>query len=83
MHWDEERMPGRQEIEELLAFLPIFTAEGFTPVLKDFSLEEKDGVFSPSYPVYHDEVDRFMSAVGGSKKLSENTKAELEGVRER
>jgi hypothetical protein len=64
MYHEEERLPGRKEIEKLLAFLPILTAEGFTPVLKDFSLEKKDGVLSPSYPVYHNEVNRFMSAIG-------------------
>ncbi len=57
------RNPTSQEIQELVSFLPVLSAEGFTPVTKwSGGSENSDGVITMTFPEYDDAVKAFMKA---------------------
>ena len=53
--------PTHQQIEELTAFLPRIYAEGFSPVIRWYSGQQKDGTFTLPYPDYAPLVKEFFS----------------------
>jgi hypothetical protein len=57
--------PSKQDIQELIAFLPVFAAEGFDPI-SDWSGGEllPGGAYSFPFPVYHPAVERFFQLAG-------------------
>ena len=57
----ESRLPTKQEIEALTAFLPRLYAEGFAPVERWEGLERNaDGAISLPYPKYDPLVEEFF-----------------------
>jgi hypothetical protein len=60
-------LPTPDQIRALLAFLPVFTAEGFQPV-KEWVVGQPDqnGVTHFPYPVYHAAVEDFFQLAGQS-----------------
>lgn len=58
------RPPTLQEIDALLAFLPIFSAEGFEPVERWRGGETACGMMTPPWPQYTPAVEAFMRAAG-------------------
>ena len=61
----KRRPPTRREIDELLAFLPRLTAEGFAPV-RDWGGGDiqADGAYVMPWPRYDPVVSRFFEAAG-------------------
>ena len=60
----KSRLPTRQEIEALTAFLPRLYAEGFSPIISWGGGEkQKDGSFSVPYPHYDSVVEEFFHLV--------------------
>jgi hypothetical protein len=53
-------LPNKDEIDELIQFLPRLYSECFTPTKKWSGGVEKDGVITMTYPVYEQEVDEFI-----------------------
>lgn len=62
----KSRLPTREEIEALTAFLPRLYAEGFQPV-KSWSggEQQKDGSLTLPYPNYNPIVEEFFRTVSG------------------
>lgn len=59
------RNPTKEEIEQLISFLPIFGQDGFDPIAKWEGGEAGlDGVCTFPWPVYKVEVMNFFSLVG-------------------
>jgi len=57
----KSRNPTKQEIAELVAFLPILYADGFEPVVEMSGRPPReDGVTAMSYPDYAEEVEHFF-----------------------
>ncbi|MEJ2515908.1 MAG: DUF6508 domain-containing protein [Gammaproteobacteria bacterium] len=56
-------MPTQDEIGELLAFLPIFTAPDYQPVREWHGGKAEDGVIQMAWPDYDEAVNRFSDAV--------------------
>ena len=57
------RKPTSQEIKELISFLPVLYADGFTPVTKwSGGTENKDGVLTMAFPEYDEAVKAFVKA---------------------
>ena len=57
--------PSKQEIQELIAFLPIFTAAGFDPIIKWEGGESlSPGVSTFPWPVYQPAVEEFFRQAG-------------------
>jgi hypothetical protein len=55
------RIPSLQEIQELVAFLPLLLDEGFAPVRKWHGGEkDQDGVITMPYPEYQPVVNDFF-----------------------
>ena len=61
----KSKAPKRQEIDELLAFLPRLTAEGFAPI-REWGGGEKqaDGAYVMPWPRYAAVVTEFFEAAG-------------------
>lgn len=57
----ESRLPNKEEIKELIQFLPRLYATGFTPIRKWGGSVEKDGVLTMPWPEYEEDVDNFIS----------------------
>jgi hypothetical protein len=59
------KLPSRREIDELIAFLPRLTADGFSPV-REWSGGEKqaDGAYVMPWPVYDKVVKELFEAAG-------------------
>ena len=53
------RKPTLEEIEELVSFLPILYAKGFTPI-KKWHIESQNGFSSFPWPEYDDAVEKFF-----------------------
>jgi hypothetical protein len=59
----ETRLPTRQEIEELVAYLPRLYRNGFKPIKRWHGGEEgKDGVIQMPFPEYNKVVREFFHA---------------------
>ena len=59
----QDRMPTQEEVDELLALLPVFSAPDYQPVLKWHGGETKDKVMHVLWPEYDEAVDRFIEVV--------------------
>lgn len=59
----KSRLPNREEIEELVFFLPLFSEEGFQPVRQWRGGEKNEkGYIQVPYPEYDDVVGDFYKA---------------------
>lgn len=58
------RPPTFQEIDALLAFLPLFSAAGFEPVERWAGGETSGGAMAMPWPQYNPAVEAFMRAAG-------------------
>lgn len=54
--------PAPQEIEELVAFLPDLSAEGFRPIKRWHGGDKEEGVMTMPFPEYEEVVQRFFRA---------------------
>lgn len=60
----KNRKPTLSEIDQLIEFLPILYAEGFTPIKKwHGGVKDKDGMMHVPYPEYHEDVIEFFRLV--------------------
>jgi len=61
----KHRLPPRRAIDELIAFLPRLTADGFAPV-REWGGGEKqaDGAYVMPWPVYEEVVKELFEAAG-------------------
>jgi hypothetical protein len=61
----KHKLPPRQKIDELIAFLPRLTADGFAPV-REWGGGEKqaDGAYVMPWPVYDEVVKELFEAAG-------------------
>ncbi|MFN8413161.1 MAG: DUF6508 domain-containing protein [Anaerolineales bacterium] len=55
----QTRLPTKQEIEELIAFLPKLYAEGFTPFMSWNGGQKEGNTFTLPYPSYDPTVEEF------------------------
>ncbi|MCW5859743.1 MAG: hypothetical protein KIS63_15700, partial [Caldilineales bacterium] len=60
----KSRPPTSQEIDALLASLPLFSADGFEPVARWAGGETSDGAMTMPWPQYNPAVEAFMRAAG-------------------
>ncbi len=58
----ESRLPNKEEINELVQFLPRLYAKGFTPIKRWNGGKDEDGVSYFPWPEYEQEVNNFISA---------------------
>ena len=63
MNTENDRLPTRQDIETLTAYLPRLYAEGFSPVQKWNGGKQEDGTFTMPYPDYDPLVEEFYWAI--------------------
>ncbi len=59
----KHHLPGRAEIDQLIAFLPHLYAPGFVPV-KSWGGGAQEGVLTMPWPIYDDLVLGFMDLAG-------------------
>jgi len=60
------RLPTRQEIEELVSYLPRLYKKGFKPIKRRYGGKKgKDGVIELSYPEYNKVVRDFFHVAAG------------------
>jgi len=69
----KHRLPPRREIDELIAFLPRLTADGFAPV-REWGGGEKqaDGAYVMPWPVYDEVVKELFEAAGESRSSQDD-----------
>lgn len=58
------RPPTLQEIDDLLTYLPLFSADGFEPVERWAGAETSGGTTTMPWPQYNPAVEAFMRAAG-------------------
>ncbi len=57
----ETNLPTKADIQELVSFLPILYAEGFSPIIRWHGSKGTGGATAAWYvPVYHEKVDAFF-----------------------
>jgi hypothetical protein len=60
------RNPTREEVDELVSYLPIFSQEGYDPVREWRGGESlTDGTHTFPWPIYREEVGEFFRLAGG------------------
>lgn len=64
--------PTATQIDRLLAYVPVFTAPGFAPVLRWEGGKQPDGSITLPYPAYAPEVNAFFGEVAAGGWLDVN-----------
>ncbi len=66
----ETRLPTYQEMQALVAYLPILYADGFKPVIRwQGGDQDKDGIYRLPWPEYNPVVEEFYRLVASGSWL--------------